>query len=105
VTKQKYYSRDKFVSEANQNSLLHFTRHRKNWDSQVAMLLGSFQICWQILYENTIFTYNNTFCSKKSCQNTSCATKVSAAFGILSNSGTGSFGNLSIPAPHVALTT
>jgi hypothetical protein len=47
------------------------------------MLLGSFQICWQILSENTIFTYKNTFCLKKSCQNTSCAAKVLTAFGIL----------------------
>ena len=53
------------------------------WGSIVAMPIGSFQICWQILAENTIFTYKNIFCSKKSCQNTSCAAKVSTAFGIL----------------------
>ena len=41
-----------------------------NWGSKVAMLLGTFQICWQILSENIIFTDKNNFYSKKSCDNT-----------------------------------
>ena len=64
--------------------------------SKEAMLLGSCKIYWQILSENNIFTYKNTFGSKKSCQNKSCAAKVLA--GILSNSATGSFGTFSIPS-------
>ena len=51
--------------------------------SKVAVLFGSFQICLHILSKNTIFTFKNNFCSKKSCQNPSCAAKVLTAFGIL----------------------
>ena len=69
----------------------------KNWGSKVAVLLGSFQTCWQIWHENTIFTYKNTYYSNISCQNTSCAAKVSAAFGILSDSATGRYETFSIP--------
>jgi hypothetical protein len=71
----------------------------KKWGSKVAMLLGSFLIYWQIFSENAIFQYKNTFCSKKICQNTGCAAKMSAAFGILLNSATGSFGTF----PYVVL--
>ena len=59
----------------------------KKLGSIVVMLLGSFQICWQMLSENTTFIHKDTFCSKNSYQNTSCAAKVWVAFGILLPAG------------------
>jgi hypothetical protein len=52
--------------------------------------LGSY-----ICYLSANFTYKNTFCSKQSCQNTSCAAKVLAAFEILLLAGLEVFTHLS----------
>jgi len=67
------------------------TGRRAKSGSKVALLLGSFQFCSKIPF------LQNTFCSKKSCQNTFCAAKVSAALEILSSYAAGSFATFSIP--------
>jgi len=77
----------------------------KKWGRVVAILLGSFygvvKFVGRIYLKIPYLHIKNTFCSKKTCQNTSCAGKVLAAFGFLSNSATGSFETFSIPGPKL----
>jgi len=54
------------------------------------------------LFENVLFTYKNAFCSKKSHHNIICTAQALEAFGVLSDSATGSFGTFSIPVVCIA---